>query len=193
MMTPYDCYNEYLALKNHFTKPEYDYLKYNGKLRTKVDTFYKRKDRIFFEKLAKHEDVHNFLISNFVNNSRAWVRDLAYSPQAEKLYQEWKKRNQSLSYIFKNQVSEMITPFDNNFIHIDGEHPPFLRNYLRNEVCIETFCIMLELTNSKKYWDKKMAYDPIWDEISLRVKKYTPFIKYDKEKFKQIVIDIYGK
>lgn len=192
-MTPYDCYNEYLALKNHFTKPEYDYLKYNGKLRTKVDTFYKRKDRIFFEKLAKHEDVHNFLISNFVNNSRAWVRDLAYSPQAEKLYQEWKKRNQSLSYIFKNQVSEMITPFDNNFIHIDGEHPPFLRNYLRNEVCIETFCIMLELTNSKKYWDKKMAYDPIWDEISLRVKKYTPFIKYDKEKFKQIVIDIYGK
>ena len=61
-MTPYECYNEYLALKNHFTKPEYDYIKYQGKLRTKVDTFQKRKDRIFFEKLAKHEDVHLSLI-----------------------------------------------------------------------------------------------------------------------------------
>jgi len=192
-MNPYECYNEYLALKNHFTKPGYDYQKYNGKLRTKVDTFQKRKDRIFFEKLAKHEDVHNFLVANLAENPKAWIRDLAYSQKAEEVYQKWRKRNQSLGYIFKNEVGRMMTPFNDNFIHTDGEHPHFLRNYLSGRVSMETFCIMLELTNSKKYWDKKMAYDPIWDEISMRVDKYTPFIRYDKDKFRKIVVDIYGK
>ena len=49
-MTPFDTYKEYLAFKNHFTREKYDYHKYGGRSKAKIESFYKRKDRYFFEK-----------------------------------------------------------------------------------------------------------------------------------------------
>ena len=43
-------------LKNHFTKEKYDYHKYCGKSRASIQSFYKRKDRFFFEKLSRQKD-----------------------------------------------------------------------------------------------------------------------------------------
>ena len=40
-------------------------------------------------------------------------------------------------------------------------------------------------------WDKKMAHDPVWEEISLRIKKYTPFMSIDSEKCKKIILDTF--
>ena len=51
-------------MKNHFTKDKYDYHKYCGKSRATVQSFYKRKDRFWFEKLArnkKDKEVEEFL------------------------------------------------------------------------------------------------------------------------------------
>ena len=45
-MMPADAYRCYLALKNHFTKDHYDYIKYRGKTRASNEAFYKRKDRL---------------------------------------------------------------------------------------------------------------------------------------------------
>ena len=53
---PFDAYKQYLSLKNHFTKEKYDYHKYCGKSRATVQSFYKRKDRFWFEKLARNKD-----------------------------------------------------------------------------------------------------------------------------------------
>ena len=39
-MTPFDTYKEYLGYKNHFTKERYDYHRYGGKSRAKIDSFY---------------------------------------------------------------------------------------------------------------------------------------------------------
>ena len=40
-VTPFDAYKSYLGLKNHFTKPKYDYHKYCGKSRASLQSFYK--------------------------------------------------------------------------------------------------------------------------------------------------------
>ena len=61
-MTPFEVYCEYVSLKNHFTKLDYDYIKYNGKMRLKPTSFQKRKDKLFFEKISKHSDPHGFFI-----------------------------------------------------------------------------------------------------------------------------------
>ena len=69
-MMPFDAYKCYLSLKNHFTKDSYDYHKYCGKTRATVQSFYKRKDRFWFEKLARNktdEEVVNFFVSNFIS------------------------------------------------------------------------------------------------------------------------------
>jgi len=191
MMSAFECYKEYLALKNHFTKPNYDYFRYNGKLKVNSDSFNNRKDKLFFEKLAKHPDVHNFLIANLSDNEKYWIRELAYSEEAENRYKQWLKRQQSLTYVFKQQLGKLDSDFNQNFIVKDNEHPLLLKLFLGNDIDLETLCILLDLTGAKNHWDSKMKYDMIYDSVKLKIEKYTPFIKYDKEKMKKIVLDYF--
>jgi len=190
-MSAFECYKEYLALKNHFTKPNYDYFRYNGKLKVNSDSFNNRKDKLFFQKLAKHPDVHNFLIANLSDNEKYWIRELAYSEEAENRYKQWLKRQQSLTYVFKQQLGKLDSDFNQNFIVKDNEHPLLLKLFLGNDIDLETLCILLDLTGAKNHWDSKMKYDMIYDSVKLKIEKYTPFIKYDKEKMKKIVLDYF--
>ena len=116
-MMPFDCYKIYLALKNHFTRDSYDYHKYNGRTRATVEAFYKRKDRFWFEKMCRkktEKEVEDFFVANFVSCSdpeTLWIGDLMKSGDSN--YIEWKKRVQSLSYIFKGEVESNMS--GNNF------------------------------------------------------------------------------
>jgi hypothetical protein len=183
-MSAFEAYKEYVALKNHFTKSDYDYIKYNGKTGLKPASFAKRKDKVFFEKLAKNENYHEFLIANLSNNPKLWIRDLAYSESAQLTYQNWKKRNQSLTYNFKNDFKKILEEPGGQ------QHPAALRLYLGNQISLESLCIFIKMTKAIIYWDSKLEYDPIWEDIRLRVVKYTPFIKFDYEKVKQTMLDI---
>lgn len=192
MMSAFDCYKEYLALKNHFSKPDYDYFKYNGKLRANADSFNTRKDKLFFQKLAKHPDVHNFLVANLSENEKHWIRDLAYSEDAEKTYKNWLKRQQSLSYVFKQELGKLDSDFNRNFMVKSNEHPLLLKLFLAKEISLETLCLLLEFTGAKKHWDSKMQYDLVYDSIKTKIEKYTPFIKCEKDKLKKIVLDYFS-
>ena len=69
-MSPFDCYKTYLALKNHFTKESYDYFTYNKKTRASLQSFYKRRDRFWFEKISRQKDekeIEDFFVANFVS------------------------------------------------------------------------------------------------------------------------------
>jgi hypothetical protein len=190
-MSAFEAYKEYLALKNHFSKPNYDYIKYNGKTGVKQSSFVNRKDKLFFEKLAKRPDYHDFLIANLSFNHKLWIKEIAYSDEADKRYLEWKKRNQSLTYLFKTEISKhLLQPFNDNFTCRNGEHPALMKIYLGGDICLETLCILLDLSGALKHWDSRMEYDPVWEELSLKVKKYIPFIKYDKEKYRKIILDL---
>lgn len=193
MMSAFECYQEYVALKNHFTKPSYDYFKYNGKVKLNNNSFEKRKDKLFFQKLAKHPDVHNFLIANLSDNEKTWIRDLAYSENAEKVYKDWLKRQQSLSYVFKQELTKLKSNFNENFICNENQHPYLLRLYLGKEISLETLCLLLEFSGAMKYWNSKLEYDLVWDSLKTKIEKYIPFVKGDKDKLKKIVLDYFGE
>lgn len=192
-MSAFEAYQAYLALKNHFSKPSYDYHRYQGKTGVKVATFEKRKDKLFFQKLAKHPDVFNFLIANLSQNAKLWIRDLAYGEQAEQTYKAWAKRNQALSYNFKSELNALDPNFDKNFVCREGEHPILMRLYLAGEVSLETFCILLRLIGAAKHWDKCMEYDIVWSDLRMKVIKYTPFITFEEDKIKKIVLDKFSE
>lgn len=192
-MTPFEVYCEYICLRNHFSSGDYDYIKYKGKSRLKLSSFQKRKDKIFFEKLAKHPDVHGFLVANLSLNEKLWIRDLAYSDEAERIYKLWLRHQQSLTYSFKNDLSKLDSQFNLNFTCEDNQHPILLQKYLGGDVNLETLCILLDITGAMKHWNTKMRYDLVWDMLSLKVRKYLPFINYDKEKYKKICLDFYTK
>lgn len=187
-MTSFECYQEYLALKNHFTKMNYDYFKYQGKIRTNPTSFNKRPDKIFFDKLSKNDNVHDFLLANFIKNDRIWIRDLAYDEEPQKIYKEWLKRQQSLSYTFQNDLNKLNKPLKNNLISNSNEHPILLKLFLGDQICLETLCIILKFTDYYDKWNSIMEYDIMWDSLKLKVLKYTPFIKYERSKFIDITL-----
>ena len=191
-MSAFEAYKHYLALKQHFSKKDYDYFKYNGKVRVNATTFDTRPDRVFFAKLAKHPDPIFFLVANLLENDKAWIRDIAYGEDAKRVYQDWLRRTQSLSYNFKNELDKLDTDFDSNFKVENNSHPKLLRLYLRKEISLETLMLLINATECMGYWDRKMQYDPIWENVSTKIKKYSPFLKYDLQQIRKIVVDKFG-
>ena len=93
-MNAIETYQAYLAIKQHFSDSSYDYFKYNGKIRVNVDTFYARKDKFFYEKLArkfngKPDELRNYFVSILSSNPKKWIRELV-GIKAEETYTKWK-------------------------------------------------------------------------------------------------------
>ena len=67
-MEAIDVYLMYCAMKAHFNS-DYDFIKYDGKTKIKRDSFYKRKDRSFYVKIAKkYTHPKDYFIANFTKN-----------------------------------------------------------------------------------------------------------------------------
>jgi hypothetical protein len=193
MMSAYECYKEYVALKQHFTNPSYDYFKYNGKVRvTNPAAFETNKDKLFYMKLAKHDDPRNLIVANLLENSKLWIRDIAYKEEAYQIYNDWLKRQQSLMYMFTQELNKLDEEFDSNFKVESHKQPNVMKLYLRKEISLETLVMLVDSVRCISYWSKKLEYDPFAEEVLLKIQKYRPFINYDKEKVKKVLLDKYS-
>ena len=111
-VTPFETYQTYLSVKNHFSNPKYDYFKYGGRSRAKIAAFNKRKDKYWFEKTSrKYSDgeIVDFLLANFVttdNPKNLWIGEIINS--GERTYADWIRRQQSISYLFKEECSKLL-------------------------------------------------------------------------------------
>ena len=54
-------------------------------------------------------------------------------------------------------------------------HPKLLKKYLSGKINLETLVIMNKILNFVPYFDNKLK-DPVWETVSLKIKKYTPFL-----------------
>ena len=193
-MTPFDCYKTYLAFKSHFTKESYDYHKYCGKSRATLDSFYKRKDRYFFEKTSRQrsdKEVENFFIANFVlcsDPQSLWIGEII--KDGEQNYLEWKKRMQGLKYNFKQETEDLFSNnnLDKVFNCCNG-HPILLKRFLGKKISLESMVIYDKIFGYQKNFDLKLN-DPVWKTVSLKIKKYNSFINIDVFEYKKIVKEI---
>jgi hypothetical protein len=69
----------------------------------------------------------------------------------------------------------------------DGEYPLLVRMLLYGEVSIETVCILNSLLKFLPMWDKKITDTIHYPSVSLKIKKYTPFIQFEPTKYKLIL------
>ncbi len=193
-MMPFDAYRCYLSLKNHFTKDHYDYHKYRGKTRATVQAFYKRKDRFWFEKFARSKndkEVEEFVVSNFIYSTdpaTMWIGEMI--KEGEGRYQEWKKKTQSLSYIFKGEAENIFEKkkVDDVFNCSKG-HPPILKSYLGGDTSLESMVIYDIIFGYGKDFDKRLK-DPVWETVSRKIKKYKPFININVPHYKKILKEV---
>jgi len=139
IVTPFETYQHYLSLKNHFTNPKYDFFKYGAKTRASVTSFNKRKDKYWFEK-----------------------------EQSSELFSE-------------NELEKL---FD-----CSKGHPILLKEYLSGRLSLENFVIYDKIFHFSKNFDKKLT-DPVWETVSLKLKKYGPFINIDVFNYKKLLRSI---
>ena len=193
----FNAYKTYLAVKNHFTT-SYDYFKYNGKVSAKTDSFLKRRDKFFFNKLERKytpDQIRELFVSNFADGEDFWVGNVL-TLKAEEVYNNWKKRQESLSYIFeqdlkflKDYYKDRDLDFESLFVMEDG-HPILLQCVLRNDIYVETMVIVDRVLNYTRRWNK-ILNDPVWTEFKKRMEKYSPFVNFDSTKGKTILKKVF--
>ena len=194
IVTPFETYQHYLSLKNHFTNPKYDFFKYGAKTRASMTSFNKRKDKYWFEKTSRkysNEEIVDFLVSNFTaadNPQNLWIGEIINS--GERNYAEWMKRQQSLSYLFKEQSNELLSERKlAELFSCSKGHPVILKRYLGGKISLETLVIFNKIFDFVSIMDKKLD-DPVWETVSLKIKKYNPFINIDVFQYKKVLRSI---
>lgn len=194
LMEPYDVYRSYLALKLHFTTDKYDVIKQQGRVRASKQSFFKRTDLFAIRKIAEEysdKEVVDFLVANFVSGDR-WGG--VFDSESKSNYVSWKKRMESISYTFTNEIDKMIAyteknniKFDDLFLSNAGQHPLFFKMYLRKSLSIETIVILNKLNNFVEKLDDVLSSDLLWPDTTRIIKKYSPFLTINKEKYATII------
>jgi hypothetical protein len=190
--TGFAAYAIYNAIHLHFTSSSYNFQKYNGKTNVSKDSFLKRKDKYHFYKLSRKysiEELKDFFIANFLDTSVKWVGDIS-GEEGEKSYLKWKKRKESLSYIFQNDIDfllDQVKKPDHLLVVKSGNYPKLLEVTMQGRVEVETTCILNDMMNFLPMWNKKITDDIIWPDWRMKIDKYTPFIEYNKTKYKLLL------
>jgi hypothetical protein len=193
MITGYEAFGIFQALKLHFTSDSYDFFKYNGKSRVSVDAFENRKDKYHFYKLSRRltnrDELIMFIVANFLNNENIWVGDLL-TEESETIYRQRQKALQSLSYIFENDCRRLFDGIENpnDFLKVnDGEYPVLLTKTLQKDVEIETLCVLNIILKFLPNWNKLISDTIRWPLYNRKIIKYSEFLPKDVSKFKFIL------
>jgi len=92
--------------------------------------------------------------------------------------------------LFKEQSNELFSEnkLDDVFNCSKG-HPLVLKMFLGGKLSLETFTIYEKIFGFSKDFDKKLL-DPVWETVSLKLKKYSPFLNIDVFNYRKILRSI---
>ena len=199
-MLGFDVYRTYLAMKQHFTKENFDFFQYDGKVRAKESTYLQRSDFYFFETLSRKlsdQEIKEYMLASFVSAddpSKVWIGDIKL--RGKNCWLAWTKQNQSMQYLVKQDLSTMVDHMAtkeytfNDLFETMGGHPPALRLYIQGRISLETLIILDMVLKFMSKWDKKMK-DPLWELLSLKIKKYKPFLSIPTDKYRKLMKEMF--
>ena len=77
---------------------------------------------------------------------------------------------------------------DKVFVSKKG-HPLILKSYLSGDTSIETMVILDKIFGFRQEFDKNIQ-DPVWETVSLRMRKYSPFLHIDVFRYKKVLKNV---
>ena len=130
-------------------------------------------------------------MSNFVtanNPSSLWIGEIINS--GERTYSEWSRKQQSLSYIFKEQITRLFEEYGlDDLFDCSNGHQPILKEYLGEHIDLETVVILEKVFKFRSRFDKKLD-DPVWETVSMKIRKYDPFININVLQYKKVLREL---
>lgn len=195
-MTDFEAYKMYLALRAHFQTDDYDVIEQRGRIRASRKSFVGSGKSFQFLQLAKtykDAEICDFMVANFTAGDR-WGG--VFDADAARQYQSWKRRVESLRYIFTQDLDRLAMMADDDGVdlikHDTDRHPLVLRAYFGNHICLETLVILDVLLNFCADYDQSMRRVFMWPETSRLIRKYRPFLKFDQDAFRKIYQEKFG-
>jgi len=181
-MNGHKAYSIYSSVKLHFTQESYDAFRYNFKTNVRAATFERRKDRYFFEKIARRypneDDLKLFFVDNIVSDN-VWIGDMNDATH--------EKRNayrQALSYNFEKEIKIIREEAYKYNLDFDGVCKPnsnktdnlLLNLYMSQKISADTFVIIDHLVSFIKSLKSELN-DPlgIVKSTLLTLSKYQKF------------------
>ena len=108
----------------------------------------------------------------------------------ERTYAEWTKRQQSISYLFKEESNKLLEENQLQELFECGKgHPLILKRFLGGDISLETFVIFDIIFSFSEKFDEKLL-DPVWETVSMKIRKYKPFLSINVSNFKKILREL---
>lgn len=182
-MNGHKAYCIYRSVGLHFTQESYDAFKYNFKTNVKASTFERRKDRYFFEKIARRypneDDLKLFFVDNIISDN-VWVGDMD-----DATHEKRNAHRQALSYNFEKEIKIIREEAYKYNLDFDGVCKPnsdkndnlLLNLYMSQKISADTFVIIDHLVSFIKSLRSELK-DPlgIVESTLLTLSKYQKFI-----------------
>ena len=109
----------------------------------------------------------------------------------EQYYRSHKKVMESIHYSFENDInklSEIEKSFDSLLTSENNNHPKIIKLWMQEEILLETIVILDSITGFMNRENKKITETIIWPDIYRKITKYKPFVNFNIDKCKSILI-----
>lgn len=189
-MTIDEAYKLYMALRLHFTTDRYNISETKGRVRVSAKSLDKNpKLRYFLDKYRlkypnKTDFVH-FLVANFVYGDH-WGSVYEGTEHVEH-YQRFTRSLDKLSYQFSEDLKALrLAGYDHPSQFLSGTIIQKL--YYSKHISLESVVILDKLY---AFTDHVSTEDPLWKAFARLIRKYSPFLKTDREKLRSIVSAVF--
>ena len=179
-------------MKAHFGKGDYDFVKFNGKTKVSRESFWKRKDRVWFVMLGRKynssliESVEDYLLANFIVETKGYIGNFN-----DQNYFDWMNRMSRIETLFENEATKLFEDRSLDVLNVpDNSHPKLLKEYLGKRVSAETMVILDKIMDYSSKWDIQMEDDMIWTKVKTLLNNYKKLLTFDKKECKMILINL---
>jgi len=192
----------YLAMKQHFSNPNFDFFQYNGQVKAKESTYQQRNDFWFFETIAKKlssEEVQDFLLASFIYSkdpTKIWIGDIKRSGGDR--WMALQKQRQSMSYTVEQDLGTVVEhleakgySFNDLFATLGSNHPPLLKLHVKGDVSLETMIVLDDLVQYSKKWKKELEWDDfVWPDVKKLMNNYKGFLTINTDKYRMKLLKL---
>ena len=136
------------------------------------------------------------MLSSFISAedpTKVWVGDIKRDGRTRYLVHQ--KQMDSLTYEIGQDCDTVVDYMEKNKCTFNGlfetqqsnsGHPALLKLYIKKSISLETLLIYDQCLGYMLHWDRDLR-DPLWEGLSLKIKKYKPFLSIPVDKYKRMI------
>ena len=196
LVTPEIVKEQFQAVKLHFSTKNYNYNKYEGKVKKS-----NYKDIVPYSMIAKGKyktDFPDFFIPGLFQNPKSNIENFL-SEDYIRTWKYWESYQRATQYYFERELLEIQNylektklKFDSMFLIKENEMPVIYKFIVKNQVSPQTLLYLDQVIGFIDRIDFRITEKILFPKVQNRLKKLKTFLKpKEKENLKKIVQEVF--